>query len=65
LPISGKGGSDWRYAPIPVVGPVLGGLLGAYFYVAAFRGEVSFQLYVVLIAVAVVILMAIRAVNRP
>jgi glycerol uptake facilitator protein len=27
LPIAGKGGSDWAYAPIPVVGPLLGGLL--------------------------------------
>src|SRR5580704_3867352 len=27
LPIAGKGGSDWSYAPIPVVGPLLGGAL--------------------------------------
>jgi glycerol uptake facilitator len=27
LPIAGKGGSDWSYAPIPVVGPLLGGML--------------------------------------
>src|SRR5580692_4708914 len=27
LPIAGKGGSDWGYAPIPVIGPVLGGAL--------------------------------------
>ena len=27
LPIAGKGGSDWSYAPIPVVGPLLGALL--------------------------------------
>lgn len=26
LPIAGKGGSDWGYAPIPVIGPLLGGL---------------------------------------
>lgn len=25
LPIAGKGGSDWRYAPIPVIGPLVGG----------------------------------------
>jgi glycerol uptake facilitator protein len=27
LPIAGKGGSDWSYAPIPVIGPLLGGAL--------------------------------------
>ncbi len=27
LPIPGKGGSNWSYAPIPVIGPLLGGLL--------------------------------------
>jgi glycerol uptake facilitator protein len=31
LPIPGKGGSNWRYAPIPVVGPLLGGVLAALF----------------------------------
>ena len=27
LPIAGKGGSDWGYAPIPVIGPLVGGML--------------------------------------
>lgn len=27
LPIAGKGRSDWGYAPIPVIGPLLGGVL--------------------------------------
>ena len=27
LPIAGKGGSDWSYAAVPVVGPVIGGTL--------------------------------------
>ncbi|RZU61348.1 MIP/aquaporin family protein [Zhihengliuella halotolerans] len=28
LPIKGKGGSDWGYAWVPVVGPLIGGALG-------------------------------------
>jgi glycerol uptake facilitator len=29
LPIPGKGTSDWNYAWIPVVGPIIGGIIGA------------------------------------
>ena len=32
LPIAGKGDSDWGYAWVPVVGPVLGGVAGAFTY---------------------------------
>jgi glycerol uptake facilitator protein len=32
LPISGKGGSDWSYAWIPVVAPLVGGVVGALAY---------------------------------
>ncbi|BCS95110.1 glycerol uptake facilitator protein [Desulfoluna limicola] len=32
LPIAGKRDSDWSYAWIPVVGPVLGGVIGAFLY---------------------------------
>ncbi|MGD0095202.1 MAG: MIP/aquaporin family protein [Terracidiphilus sp.] len=31
LPIPGKGGSNWSYAPIPIVGPLLGGALAGVF----------------------------------
>ena len=31
LPIAGKGGSDWGYAPIPVLGPVIGAALAGLF----------------------------------
>ncbi|HSL00038.1 MAG TPA: MIP/aquaporin family protein [Rubrobacteraceae bacterium] len=32
LPIAGKGGSDWGYAWIPVVAPLVGGVLGAFLW---------------------------------
>jgi glycerol uptake facilitator protein len=31
LPIAGKGGSDWGYAIVPVLGPLIGGGLGGMF----------------------------------
>ncbi|HTS71694.1 MAG TPA: MIP/aquaporin family protein [Terriglobia bacterium] len=36
LPIPGKGGSDWSYSWVPVVGPLIGGLAGAVAYVKLF-----------------------------
>ena len=29
LPIAGKGSSDWAYAWVPIIGPLIGGMIGA------------------------------------
>ena len=36
LPIAGKGDNDWGYAWIPVVAPIIGGILGAVTWVILF-----------------------------
>jgi glycerol uptake facilitator protein len=38
LPIPGKGPSDWGYAWIPVVGPLIGGVIGGLLYFYAWPG---------------------------
>lgn len=39
LPIPGKGGSDWGYAWVPVVGPIIGGVTGAVVFEMAWGGN--------------------------
>jgi glycerol uptake facilitator protein len=36
LPIPGKGHSDWSYAWVPVLGPLIGGILGGLCHQALF-----------------------------
>ncbi|KGA98944.1 glycerol transporter [Alkalihalobacillus alcalophilus ATCC 27647 = CGMCC 1.3604] len=55
LPIHGKGSSQWRYAWIPVVGPIMGGAHGAVFYQVFFMGNFS-NIVLVILAVIIVIL---------
>ena len=59
LPIAGKGSSDWKYAWIPVVGPIIGGGLGALFYAAAFEGIIHSALWLFIGAFAVVMILSI------
>ncbi|WP_379970918.1 MIP/aquaporin family protein [Ectobacillus sp. sgz5001026] len=37
LPIKGKGSSDWKYAWVPVVAPILGSILGVFTYIHLFK----------------------------
>ena len=37
LPIPGKGTSDWSYSWVPVLGPILGGIAGAFLYQTMWR----------------------------
>jgi len=41
LPIPNKGTSDWEYAWVPVVGPLVGGALAAIVYYAAFTNYIA------------------------
>jgi glycerol uptake facilitator protein len=38
LPIPGKGGSDWGYSWIPVVGPIIGAVIATLVYIALLEG---------------------------
>lgn len=46
LPIDGKGTSDWPYAWIPILGPIIGGITGTLFYKALFDGNYGIAFWV-------------------
>lgn len=46
LPIPGKGGSDWSYAWVPIVGPAFGGIYGAVFYKAIFTNAYGMPFWI-------------------
>lgn len=54
LPIIGKGGSDWSYAPIPVIGTIIGGVYGAFFYHAFFDGSMGAGFWIMTIVVVAI-----------
>lgn len=59
LPIPGKGSSDWGYAWIPVVAPLVGGIYGAVFYQGLFLGNYSQLFWMMSVLVLVLILGAV------
>lgn len=58
LPIAGKGSSNWKYAWVPVVGPLLGGSLGGLFYKTVFLGQNSVMLWIMIAVTAVFLVLA-------
>tara|TARA_Y100000768_G_scaffold150675_1_gene112555 strand:- start:789 stop:1577 length:789 start_codon:yes stop_codon:yes gene_type:complete len=54
LPIPGKGNSNWSYSWIPVIGPIIGGVMGVSFFLYLFEGLVtpyfiiSFSLFILI-----------------
>ncbi len=57
LPIIGKGSSDFKYAPIPILGPFLGGLLGASLYKILYENDLQMK-YTIVIGICLVVLIA-------
>ncbi|ARK29089.1 MIP/aquaporin family protein [Halalkalibacter krulwichiae] len=60
LPIDGKGKSGWTYAWVPVIGPIIGGGLGALTYAALFEGVVSSALWIMIVLFMVTLYICIR-----
>ncbi|MTH53443.1 MIP family channel protein [Bacillus mangrovi] len=58
LPIPGKGPSNWRYAWVPVVGPLAGGAFGAVFYTTVFKGTMTLSFWIVTALLAVLLIAA-------
>lgn len=61
LPIPRKGTSDWSYAWVPIVGPLLGGAYGAVFYQAMFLGEFTVLFWILSTVVAIILVGAARS----
>lgn len=59
LPIHGKGGSNWAYAWVPVVGPIAGGVTGAALYRFIFHDEASLLLSICIVVFVSLLIMAL------
>ena len=59
LPIAGKGGSNWWYAIVPVLGPIAGGMLGAVIYQVFYKNEFTFMSGVSIVVVIVTLLIGL------
>jgi glycerol uptake facilitator protein len=59
LPIYGKGSSDWAYAWIPIIGPIMGGMLGSLVYKATFTQQIYPLLWLMAPLAIVIVMVAV------
>ncbi|MFA6351450.1 MAG: MIP/aquaporin family protein [Bacteroidales bacterium] len=59
LPVAGKGGSDWSYSWIPVLGPLLGGTYGALVYTLLTEKTAKWPFWLVSVIIAIVTILAV------
>lgn len=56
LPISGKGTSDWKYAFVPIIGPLLGSFFGASCYQLFYKNDFQIRYGIVMALVAAILI---------
>ena len=57
----GNWSSDWKYAPIPFFGPILGGLLGGAAYKMLYENDLQIKYwFIILIAVIVLVFAVVK-----
>ncbi len=64
LPIAGKGDSNWQYAWIPVVGPVIGGVGGGLFYAFVFEAGNPVAMLIALAVLVACVLVAFTGLQQ-
>ncbi len=64
LPIPNKGPSNWHYAWVPIVGPIIGGTLGALFYKQFFLGIQSVAFWILLFIVLIIAILAQISISK-
>ena len=57
LPIAGKGGSNWSYAIVPILGPIAGGLLGAVVYAVFYKHTFNIGCAIAIVVVIITLIL--------
>lgn len=63
LPIPGKGGSNWKYAIVPMLGPIVGAIFGTTLFHVLFKGD-QIGMFIVSIVLVVALLVLGTVLNK-